>query len=110
MEDVARKYMGVESTQKYCEAHELTLSGHPWNVDTGEEAIQTRILIGNLIMTFKSKGKALEITRLNKVAYLDPSSNPRSKPQRFSVKNCKSSTSDKLQTFKTMFGIFCIKF
>ena len=56
MEDVAQKHCGVESTQKYCEAHELTLSGHPWNVDSGEEAIKTRILIGNLIMTFKSKG------------------------------------------------------
>jgi hypothetical protein len=41
------------------------------------------------------------------MAYLDPASNPGSKPQRFSVKNCKSSTSDKLQTFKTIFGIFC---
>ena len=59
MEDVARKYCGVESVQKYCEAHELTLSGHPWNVDSGEEAIKTRILIGNLIMTFKSKGKVI---------------------------------------------------
>ena len=59
MEDVARKYCGVESVQKYCEAHELTLSGHPWNVDSGEEAIQTRILIGNLIMTFKLKGKVI---------------------------------------------------
>ena len=56
MEDVAQKYCGVESTQKYCEAHELTLTGHPWNVDSSEEAIKTRILIGNLIMTFKSKG------------------------------------------------------
>ena len=59
MEDVAQKHCGVESTQKYCEAHELTLSGHPWNVDSGEEAIKTRILIGNLIMTFKSKGKVI---------------------------------------------------
>ena len=59
MEDVARKHMGVESVQKYCEAHELTLSGHPWNVDSTEEAIKTRILIGNLIMTFKSKGKVI---------------------------------------------------
>ena len=56
MEDVAQKHWGVKSTQKYCEAHELTLSGHPWFVDSGEEAIKTRILIGNLIMTFKSKG------------------------------------------------------
>jgi hypothetical protein len=37
------------------------------------------------------------------MAYLDPASTPGSKPQRFSVKNCKSSTSDKLQTFKTIF-------
>ena len=36
--------------------------------------------------------------------YLDPASNPRSKPQRFSVKNCKSSNPDKLQTIKTIFG------
>ena len=42
------------------------------------------------------------------MAYLDPASNPGSKPQRFSVKNGKSSTSDKLQTFKTIFGISCI--
>jgi hypothetical protein len=41
------------------------------------------------------------------MAYLDPASNPGSKPQRFRVKNCKSSTSDKLQTFKTIFGISC---
>ena len=40
--------------------------------------------------------KALEITRLDIMAYLDPASTPGSKPQRFSVKNCKSSTSDKL--------------
>ena len=41
------------------------------------------------------------------MAYLDPASNPGSKPQRFSVKNCKSSTPDKLQTFTTIFGISC---
>jgi len=41
------------------------------------------------------------------MADLDPASNPGSKPQRFSVKNCKSSTSDKLQTFKIIFGISC---
>jgi hypothetical protein len=41
------------------------------------------------------------------MAYLDPASNPGSKPQRFSVKNCKSSSSKKLQTFKTIFGISC---
>ena len=64
MEDVARKHMGIESTQKYCEAHELTLSGHPWNVGSGEEAIKTRILIGNLIMTFKSKGKVISTSQV----------------------------------------------
>ena len=41
------------------------------------------------------------------MAYLDSASNPGSQPQRFSVKNCKSSTSDKLQTYKTIFGISC---
>ena len=41
------------------------------------------------------------------MANLDPASNPGSKPQRFSVKNCKSSNSDKLQTFKPIFGISC---
>jgi hypothetical protein len=41
------------------------------------------------------------------MAYLDPAPNPGSKPQRFSVENCKSSTSDKLQTFKPIFGISC---
>jgi hypothetical protein len=41
------------------------------------------------------------------MAYLDPASNPGSNPQRFSVKNCKSSTPDKLQTIKTIFGISC---
>jgi len=41
------------------------------------------------------------------MAYLDPASNPGSKTQRFSVKNCKSSTPDKLQTIKTIFGISC---
>ena len=39
------------------------------------------------------------------MAYLDPASNPRSKPQRLCATNCKSSTSDKLQTFRTIFGI-----
>ena len=38
------------------------------------------------------------------MAYLDPASNPGSKPQRFSVKNCKSSTPE---TIKTIFGISC---
>ena len=41
------------------------------------------------------------------MANLDPASNPGSTPQRFSVKTCKSSTSDKLQTFKPIFGISC---
>ena len=41
------------------------------------------------------------------MAYLDPASNPGSKPQRFSVKNCKSSTPDNLQTIKTIFDISC---
>ena len=39
------------------------------------------------------------------MAYLDPASNPGSKPQRLGAANCKSSTSDKLQTFRTIFGI-----
>ena len=37
----------------------------------------------------------------------DPASNPESKPQRLGATNCKSSTSDKLQTFRTIFGISC---
>ena len=41
------------------------------------------------------------------MAYLDPASNPGSKPQRLGATNGKSSTSDKLQTFKTIFGISC---
>ena len=41
------------------------------------------------------------------MVYLDPASNPGLKTQRFSVKNCKSSTSDKLQTFRTIFGMSC---
>ena len=41
------------------------------------------------------------------MAYLDPASNPGSKPQRLGATNCKSSTSDKLQTFRTIFGISC---
>ena len=45
------------------------------------------------------------------MAYLDPASNPGSKPQRFGVTNCKSSTSDKLQTFRTIFApAFLVKF
>ena len=39
------------------------------------------------------------------MAYLDPASNPGSKPQRLGAANCKSSTSDKLQKFRTIFGI-----
>ena len=38
------------------------------------------------------------------MAYLDPASNPGSKPH---TTNCKSSTSDKLQTFRIIFGISC---
>ena len=41
------------------------------------------------------------------MAYLDPACNPRSKPQRLCAANCKSSTSDKLQTFRNIFGISC---
>ena len=41
------------------------------------------------------------MTRLDIMPYLDPASDPGSTPQRFSVKNCKSSTSDKLQTLRT---------
>ena len=53
------------------------------------------------------KPKALEITRLDIMAYLDPASNPRSKQQRLCATNYKSSTPDKLQTFITIFGIPC---
>ena len=41
------------------------------------------------------------------MAYLDPASNPRSKPQRLCATNGKSSTLDKLQIFRTIFGISC---
>ena len=41
------------------------------------------------------------------MVYLDLASNLGSKPQRLGVTNCKSSTSDKLQTFRTIFGISC---
>ena len=41
------------------------------------------------------------------MAYLEPASNPRSKPQRLCATNCKSSTPDKLQTFRIIFGISC---
>ena len=47
------------------------------------------------------------ITRLDLMAYLDPASNPGSKQQRFSVKKRKSSTPDKLQTIRTIFGNSC---
>ena len=48
-----------------------------------------------------------EITRLDLKAHLDPASNPRSKPQRLCTTNCKSTTPDKLQIFRTIFGISC---
>jgi hypothetical protein len=41
------------------------------------------------------------------MAYLDPPSNPGTKPQRLGATNFKTSTSDKLQTFRTIFGISC---
>ena len=56
---------------------------------------------------FSPSWVSLRPSRLDIIAYLDSASNPGSKPQRFSVKNCKSSTSDELQTFKTFFGISC---
>ena len=40
------------------------------------------------------------------MAYLDPAPNLGSQPQKLGVKNCKGSTSDKLQTFKIIFEIF----
>ena len=40
--------------------------------------------------------KALEKTRLDIMAYLDPASNPGSKSQGLGVTNCKNSTSNKL--------------
>ena len=43
---------------------------------------------------------------LDIMAYLDPASNPGSKPQRLGATNFKSSTSDKLQTFRTISFIF----
>jgi len=39
------------------------------------------------------------------MAYLDPASKFGSKPQSLGATNSKSSTSDKLQTFRTIFGI-----
>ena len=41
------------------------------------------------------------------MVYIDPASNPGSKSQRLGATNCKSSTSDKLQTFIIIFGIPC---
>jgi hypothetical protein len=41
------------------------------------------------------------------MAYHDPAFNPGSKPQRLGVTNCNDPTSDKLQTFRTIFGISC---
>jgi hypothetical protein len=41
------------------------------------------------------------------MAYLDPAFNPGSKPQRLGVTNSKNFTSDKLQTFRIIFGISC---
>ena len=39
------------------------------------------------------------------MAYLDPASNPGSKPKRLGATNCKSSP--ELQTFRIIFGISC---
>ena len=41
------------------------------------------------------------------MAYIDPASNPGSKPQRLVATNFKSLTSDKLEKFRTIFGISC---
>ena len=41
------------------------------------------------------------------MAYLDPASDPGSKPQRLGATNYKSFTSDKLQISTTIFGISC---
>ena len=46
-------------------------------------------------------------TRLDIMTCFDPTFNPGSKPQRLGTTNGKCSTSDKLQTFKTIFGISC---
>ena len=54
------------------------------------------------------KINALEITRLNIMA-LDPASNPGSKSQSLGATNCKSSTLDRLQTFKP-FLAFLVNF
>ena len=40
------------------------------------------------------------------MASLDPACNPGSTPQNLGATNCKSSTSDKFQTFRNIFGIF----
>ena len=48
-----------------------------------------------------------EIGDFESLCYIDPTSNPGPKQHRFSVNNYKSSISDKLQTFKTIFGISC---
>ena len=45
-------------------------------------------------------------TRLDVMTCFDPTFNPGSKPQRLGSTNGKSSTLDKLQIFKTIFGIF----
>ena len=58
-----------------------------------------RLYFWSLKLTWKNQGTIVLI--------LSPASNPGSKPQRFNVKNCKSSTSDKLPTFKTFFSISC---
>ena len=41
------------------------------------------------------------------MAYFDPASNPRTMPQSLGATNCKSSMSDKLQTFRAIFGMSC---
>ena len=58
-------------------------------------------------LSSNSFGKSNMHVRLDIMAYLDPASNPGSKPQRLGATNCKSSTSDKLQAFRTIFGISC---
>ena len=45
------------------------------------------------------------ITRLNIMTYIDSASNPGSKQQRLGATNCENFTLDKLQTFRTIFGI-----
>ena len=65
------------------------------------------LLLAKSIFSMHFSRGTREITRLDIMAYLDPASNPRSKPQRLCATNCKSSTPDKLQTFRTIFGISC---